>query len=111
MAGLDFLNRDAIQSIAPACPLRLTPIGSEIRRPAAVIGKNTVHSMQSGLYYGYVGLIDGLIRRLREELGEAAKVIATGGVAGSFAEDYDGFDSVDADLTLEGLRLIYERNR
>lgn len=82
----------------------------EIRRPDRVIGRNTVHAMQAGLYFGYVGLIDGLILRLRRELGEKAKVVATGGLAGTFAAEYGGFDAVDPDLTLEGLRLIHLRN-
>jgi type III pantothenate kinase len=82
-----------------------------LRRPDAVIGRNTVQAMQAGLYFGYVGLIEGLLRRMRDELGEPAKVIATGGLAPIFAADAPGFDAVDLNLTLEGLRLIHLRNR
>ncbi len=83
----------------------------EIRRPDKVIGRNTVQSMQSGLFFGYLGLIEGLLSRLREELDLEARVVATGGLAPVFAQEFDGFDSVDPFLTLEGLRLIYLRNR
>ena len=83
----------------------------EIRRPGRVIGRNTVQSMQSGLYFGYLGLIEGLVTRVRTELDPAAKVVATGGLAPTFAAEARGFDAVDPDLTLEGLRLIYDRNR
>lgn len=82
----------------------------EIRRPDKVIGRTTVQSMQSGLFYGYLGLIEGLLRRLRSELDSDARVVATGGLAPVFAKEFDGFDSVDPFLTLEGLRLIYLRN-
>jgi type III pantothenate kinase len=78
--------------------------------PAAAIGKNTVHSMQSGLVFGYIGLVEGLIGRIRAELGGEAQVIATGGLSSVLAPLTKQIDAVDPWLTLEGLRLISERN-
>jgi type III pantothenate kinase len=78
--------------------------------PPAAIGKNTIHSMQSGLIFGYVGLVEGLIRRIRTELGGEAQVVATGGLSGVLAPLTDEINVVDPWLTLEGLRLISERN-
>ncbi|MGH9944308.1 MAG: type III pantothenate kinase [Pyrinomonadaceae bacterium] len=81
----------------------------EIRRPEKVIGETTVGSMQSGLFYGYVGLVDGILRRVVEELGGRARVVATGGLAPLIATGSELIETVDDTLTLEGLRLIYER--
>lgn len=81
----------------------------EIKRPSSVIGSSTVGSMQSGLYYGYAGLVDGILKRMREELGERATVIATGGLAPLIATGSDYIEEIDDTLTLEGLRLVYER--
>jgi type III pantothenate kinase len=81
-----------------------------IRRPPAVVGRSTVPAMQSGVFWGYVGLIEGLVQRIRAERGEAMEVIATGGLAPVLAEATDIIDHVDPDLTLWGLRLIYRRN-
>ena len=78
--------------------------------PPAAIGKNTVRSMQSGLVLGYVGLVEGLIRRIRAELGGEAKVIATGGLSETVAPLTPEIDVVDPWLTLDGLRIIAERN-
>jgi type III pantothenate kinase len=78
--------------------------------PPAVIGKNTVHSMQSGLIFGYVGLVEGMIRRIRAELGGEAQVVATGGLSSVLAPLTKEIDAVDPWLTLEGLRLISELN-
>jgi type III pantothenate kinase len=83
----------------------------EIRRPDSVIGQTTVSSMQSGLYYGYIGLVDGILRRMIEELGGQARVIATGGLARLIGRGSEFIEEIDDHLTLEGLRLIYERNK
>ena len=87
---------------------RLPRIG--IGRPQAVIGRNTVSAMQSGIYWGYVGLIEGLVRRIQGEFGAAMKVIATGGLAPLLAEGSTLIERIDPDLTLEGLRMLAERN-
>src|SRR5438445_222777 len=82
----------------------------EIKRPQKVIGSATVEAMQSGLYYGYVGLVDGILRRMIDELGGSPRVIATGGLAPLIAKGSEFIESVDETLTLEGLRLVYERS-
>lgn len=78
--------------------------------PPAAIGRNTVQAMQSGLILGYVGLIEGLVARIRAELGGRAKVVATGGLAPLLARETDVIKAVEPMLTLEGLWLIYELN-
>jgi type III pantothenate kinase len=80
------------------------------RRPAAVVGRSTVPAMQSGVFWGYVGLIEGLVQRIGAERGETMEVIATGGLAPLIAEATDVIKHVDPDLTLWGLRLIYRLN-
>lgn len=82
----------------------------ELARPPTVIGKNTVHYMQSGLIIGYAGLVEGLIRRMNAELGATCTVVATGGLAEVIAGETDAIDVVEPYLTLEGLRMIYEMN-
>ena len=83
----------------------------ELARPQQVIGRNTISAMQSGIIFGYIELIGGMIRRIEEELGSKAKVIATGGQAYPFAEEIAAIDIINPNLTLVGLRLIYEMNR
>lgn len=82
----------------------------EIALPPRVVGRNPVHSMQSGIVYGYAGLVDGLCARLKRELGYPCRVIATGGLARLIAPQTESIEEVDDDLTLSGLRLLYERN-
>jgi type III pantothenate kinase len=85
----------------------------DVRKPAAVIGRTTVTSMQAGLFFGYVSMVDGIVTRMRGELegGDRAACIATGGMADVIAGDTTTIERVVPDLTLEGLRLIWERNQ
>ncbi|MCZ6779772.1 MAG: type III pantothenate kinase [Acidobacteria bacterium] len=82
----------------------------EIRRPPQVIGRNTVHSLQSGLYFGYRSLVEGMVRRLRAEMDPGTKVIATGGLCEVVAGGLECVDIIDPLLTLEGLRMLHEKN-
>jgi type III pantothenate kinase len=83
----------------------------ELEPPPNVIGTNTVHAMQSGVVLGYVGLVEGLVARFRTEMGPEMKVIATGGLAPILARLTSVFDAIDQDLTLKGLRMIYDLNQ
>lgn len=84
--------------------------GIAIRHPEMVIGRNTTAAMQSGIFYGYAGLIEGIVSRIKAERGdEGMKVIATGGLAPLYADATTAITQVDTDLTIRGLRLIYDR--
>jgi type III pantothenate kinase len=83
----------------------------EVARPKSVIGKTTTGALQSGLLYGYAGVVDSMVERIRGELGQEARVVATGGLAGRVAAESRTIEKVEPFLTLDGLRLIYEKNR
>jgi type III pantothenate kinase len=83
----------------------------EIARPKSVVGKNTITSMQSGLYYGYVGLVDGVVERMLAEIGFPARVLATGGLAPLVARDSKTIEASDEMLTLVGLNILFHRNQ
>ncbi|NLY76118.1 MAG: type III pantothenate kinase [Firmicutes bacterium] len=82
----------------------------EIEKPKSIIGKNTIHAMQAGLFYGYLGLVEGIITRMKTEMNCNPRVVATGGLAGLMAENTKMIDQVEPHLTLHGLRFIYELN-
>ncbi|MDD2212655.1 MAG: type III pantothenate kinase, partial [Clostridia bacterium] len=83
----------------------------ELKKPFKVIGRNTEASMQSGLYYGFVGQVEGIVRRIKEEMGEDLFVVVTGGMSKFIVSESAIIDKVDPFLTLEGLKIIYKRNR
>ncbi|HEX6508729.1 MAG TPA: type III pantothenate kinase, partial [Chloroflexota bacterium] len=101
--GLEIAQEALLAQTAQLPHIRLHP-------PPAAIGTSTVTSLQSGILFGYAGLVDGLVRRIEPELGGKANVIATGGLAEIVAPLAETVEHVDVDLTLVGLRLIYERN-
>ncbi|WP_446745898.1 type III pantothenate kinase [Silvibacterium acidisoli] len=83
----------------------------DIRRPEKVVGTNTIACLQSGLYYGYIGLVDGILERMVAELGGNPRIVATGGLAKLMVNDSKYLRECDDMLTLDGLRIIFERNR
>ncbi|MCC6261303.1 MAG: type III pantothenate kinase, partial [Anaerolineales bacterium] len=83
----------------------------ELQRPPSVIGRNTVHAMQSGLLFGYVSMVEGMVARFRSELGSEMKVIATGGLSESIAKETQVINIIAPWLTLDGLRIIWELNQ
>ena len=99
------LSLDALHRVSAQLP-RI-----EVARPARVIGGGTVSAMQSGIYWGYVSLIEGLVERIRREFGVPMKVVATGGLAPLFAGGTDTIEHTDPDLTLSGIVEIWRRNR
>lgn len=82
----------------------------EIEKPKMVIGKNTVASMQSGIFYGFIGQVEEIVHRMKKELGDVATVVATGGLAELIGKECPSIDQIDPMLTLEGLRIICQRN-
>ena len=83
----------------------------ELAKPKGIIGKNTIHAIQSGLVYGYVGLVDGIVTRIQREGKSRARVVATGGIASLIAPECSTIEETDEFLTLDGLRIIHDRNR
>lgn len=83
----------------------------EFRRPEHLIGTSTVTSMQSGMFYGYLGLVDGILERMIDELGEVKRIVATGGIVSVLANESEYIDEIDLELTLRGLKLIWDRNQ
>ncbi len=99
------LSLEALHMAAAALP------HVDISKPSKTIGTNTVACMQSGVYWGYIGLVEGIVARIRAERDRPMKVIATGGLAPLFQQDTDVFDSVEEDLTMHGLMLIDRYNK
>lgn len=83
----------------------------EIARPKSVIGRTTTASLQSGLLFGYAGMVDAMVERIREELGNEMRVLATGGLAARISTETETIERVEPFLTLEGLRILFEKNR
>jgi type III pantothenate kinase len=82
----------------------------ELVKPKSVVGRNSIHSMQAGIIYGYAGQVDGIVNRIKQEFGNQPKVIATGGLAELIADESSTIEEINPLLTLQGLRIIYERN-
>jgi len=99
------LSADALFARAARLPK------TEIIKPPHALGRNTVHAMQSGLVYGYVGLVDGMVERLRKEMGHPVTVLSTGGEAALIQSESSTIDHVDEHLTLNGLRILFYRQR
>ena len=118
----DAISRDGVYlggAIAPGINVAAEALflnTSQLRRveltaPKSAIGQNTSASLQSGLVFGYAGLVEGIVARFKEELGQEAKVIGTGGLADIISQETDVFDAINPELTLVGLRLVYEMNQ
>ena len=99
------LRPDALYQRAAALPK------VDIAEPPTAIGRNTVHAMQSGIFFGYVGMVEGMVARIKAELGLETKVVATGGLAPIIAKGTDVIDIIEPWLTLDGLRMIYLMNK
>jgi type III pantothenate kinase len=99
------LSLEALHMAAAALP------HVDVSRPARAIGTNTVACMQAGVYWGYIGLVEGIVRQIRAERSGPMKVIATGGLASLYDQGFDLFDTVEDDLTMHGLMLIHRYNR
>ena len=99
------LSLEALHMAAAALP------HVDVTHPGQVIGTNTVACIQSGVYWGYIGLVEGIVRQIRAERDRPMKVIATGGLAALFDQGFDLFDAVEDDLTIHGLRLISDYNK
>lgn len=99
------LSLEALHMAAAALP------HVDVTHPSQVIGTNTVACIQSGVYWGYIGLVEGIVRQIRMERDRPMKCIATGGLAGLFDQGFDLFDTVEDDLTIHGLRLINDYNK
>lgn len=99
------LSMEALHMAAAALP------HVDVTRPLVAIGTNTVACMQSGVFWGYIGLVEGIVRQIRAERGRPMRVIATGGLASLFDQGFDLFDAVEDDLTMHGLVLIHQHNR
>jgi len=111
----DFLGTAIAPGIATAAEALFARASAlprvELVHPKQAIGTNTIAAMQSGIVFGYVGLVEGIVARIQQELGEKVKVVATGGYAGLIAKETAVIDEVNPDLTLVGLRLIYLMNK
>jgi type III pantothenate kinase len=83
----------------------------ELVQPKTLVGRNTVHAMQAGITYGYISLVDGIVRRIKDEVKTSPYVIATGGLAGLIYRGSETIDEVDEFLTLQGLKILYEKNK
>src|SRR5690625_3674455 len=98
------ISMDALYSNASKLPK------IEIEKPINVIGQSTVEGMQSGVYYGYVSQVDGIVKKMKQQKGDASTVIATGGLASLIARDSETIQHVEPHLTLQGLYIIYQKN-
>lgn len=99
------LSMDALKIAAAKLP------EIAVAKPSKVVGKSTIGAMQSGVYWGYVSLIEGIVARIQQEMGSPMKVVATGGLAALFADATPVIQHLERDLTIEGLRIIFEQNR